>query len=115
MTEEINIQRYGITNTGNEDFYSPRKEYRLNPDGKLILSLFFNALIPNELIWLTPKTIEDLLIFNAFTEGFNYIIAATNDDDVTTLYASDDLIEVQKNLDLASGVYINPRLFLPPH
>lgn len=114
MTTEINIQRYGLTNTGNEDYLSPRKEYALNDAGLAVLRQFFNINITDFSIWLTPKTVEDLLIFNAFSEGFNYVLA-NSDDDVTTLYASDDDKFIQDNLETASGVYINPKLFLPSH
>lgn len=113
MVEEINIQRYGMVSTGNEDLFSPRKEYRLDNTGKLVLSLFFNMPITNELIWLTSKTINDLLIFNAFAEGFKYVIADPNSDDVTTLYATDGANFIHEKLETASGVYINPKLFLP--
>lgn len=114
MTEEINIQRYGMNCTGAEDYYSPRREYALNEVGKQLISAFFNIEIKDKKIWLTPKTIDDLLIFNAFVEGFNYVIA-NYDDDITTLYATDEDQAVKNSLNTASGVYVNPKLFLPSH
>lgn len=116
----------GLTPTGNENRYDPRKEYHFNTDGRYNLCHFLN--IPadtlwnmrDRTIWLTPRFIEDLLIFHAFNvKNHKAVVVSTQVDAAGTsrvLSASDDTHTINALINgTEAEVYVNPQLFLPTH
>ena len=125
MTELTPIA-LGLTPTGNENRYDPRREYSFNTAGRYNLCHFLNidASIldkqPERLIWLTPRFIEDLLIFHAFqVKNRKAVIVSMKIDAAGTsrvLSASDDTDLINKLIKgTEAEVYVNPQLFLPTH
>lgn len=126
MTDELTPIQLGLTPTGSENRYDPRKEYRFNTDGRYNLCHFLN--IPadtlwnmrDRTIWLTPRFIEDLLIFHAFqVKNRKAVIVSMQIDAAGTsrvLSATDDTDLINKLIgSTAAEVYVNPQLFLPTH
>lgn len=113
---ELSVQYIGLTPSGVEEVHSPRREYRLTNDGAKNLSNFFHFIIPKktEVIWLTPATIEDLLIFHAFNvDNLKAVLITT--DDCRTLYGTNDDTIIEDSIASDLEVYINPKLFLQTH
>jgi len=113
---ELSIQTFGLTPSGVEDTHSPRREYRLSPDGTKNLSRFFNITLPkkNSTIWLTPATIEDFLIFHAFCiEDLKAVFVDIHEG--RTLYGTNDDKTIERSIGSNLEVYINPKLFLQTH
>lgn len=114
---ELNIQKLGMTHRGIEDTHSPRKEYQLNENSRKLLSTFFNIPLSNRIktIWLTPATIEDLLIFHAFTmENFKMVFVIPTDEH-RTLYGSNEDDAIISAVKASIESYINPKLFIQTH
>lgn len=125
MTELTPIA-LGLTPTGNENRYDPRREYSFNTAGRYNLCHFLNIDAstldkqPERLIWLTPRFIEDLLIFHAFqVKNRKAVIVSMKIDAAGTsrvLSASDDTDLINKLIKgTEAEVYVNPQLFLPTH
>jgi len=112
---ELTIQRYGLVATGQEDYYTPRKQYLFNRRGGDKLTEFFNQPMDNnKSIWLTPACIEDFLVFCAFNEGFKCVFIIL-EGDIRSLWTTDDDKAIEKLAQSEFSVYINPKLFLPSH
>lgn len=113
---ELSVQYIGLTPSGLEDVHSPRREYRLTDDGAKNLSNFFHFTLPKKttVIWLTPATIEDLLIFHAFNVDNLKAVFITSDDH-RTLYGTNDDATIENSVASNLEVYINPKLFLQTH
>jgi len=126
MTDELTPILLGLTPTGQENLYDPRKEYRFNTTGRYNLCHFLNIDActldkqPERTIWLTPRFIEDLLIFHAFqVKNRKAVIVSMQTDTVGTsrvFSATDDTDLINKMINSTdTEVYVNPQLFLPTH
>jgi hypothetical protein len=111
----------GLTPTGYECQYDPRREYRYTNPSMYSLADFFHispdALRNNteKTIWLTKATVEDLLIYQSFKEDHKAVIIRT-DDTIRELFISDDEKEIETFVNTPDTVvFINPKLFLPTH
>ena len=111
----LHISDLGITLTGREKPMDPRKEYKASIKGFHILADFFG--IPpgtfqnlDTTIWLTPATVEDLLILHAFTvDKCRFIVISTQKTNHVVyreLYAEND--PEKAKLALANGDKILP-------
>lgn len=114
----INI---GLTPTGYECRYDPRREYKYTKQSLYILADFFHINPDslrnntNKTIWLTKATIEDLLIYHSFVEGHKAVIIRT-DDNLRELFSCDDETIIEQTINTSNDiVFINPKLFLPTH
>lgn len=126
MTDELTPILLGLTPTGQENLYDPRKEYRFNTTGRYNLCHFLNIDActldkqPERTIWLTPRFIEDLLIFHAFqVKNRKAVIVSMQTDTVGTsrvFSATDDTDLINKTITSTEAeVYVNPQLFLTTH
>ena len=126
MTDELTPIQLGLTPTGSENRYDPRREYRFNTDGRYNLCHFLNIPadtlwnIRDRTIWLTPRFIEDLLIFHAFQVKNRKAVIVSMQIDATgtsrVLSASDDTNLINELIkESKAEVYVNPQLFLPTH
>jgi hypothetical protein len=111
----LHISNLGITLTGREKPMDPRKEYKASIKGFHILADFFG--IPprtfqnmDTTIWLTPATVEDLLILHTFAvEKCRFIVISTQTTNhvlYRELYAENDPAEAK--LALANGDKVLP-------
>ena len=111
----LHIIDLGLTPTGKEDEYNPRKEYKLTKTGAYNLAHFLGldaqSILANKMVQLTPATVEDFLIFHAFNQKrkFVIIVQKKDGDEVTREhYVTDDKEEAifSKN----AGNYVIPNI-----
>lgn len=113
----LHISNLGIHPTGREKPNDPRREYKFTNKGRYILASFFEikptALqnLDTPTIWLMPVTVEDLIIFHAFTmEKARFVVIKTIDEDgaYRELSKTDDLGQAKIALEQRHRVLPNP-------
>lgn len=113
---ELLTSLLGIYETIEKDQHSPRRKYSLDRNGRYQLAAFFgidpsalNRYFVNE-IWLTPATIEDLLIYAAFHDDKQKFVVINDVDGKRKLFAFSD-VDIAKRLNReGSHVLVNPNV-----
>lgn len=115
---ELTAKDLGLTLTGARDQLTPRQEYQFNSDGRYLIAEFFIlspqiflGAIPRT-IWLTPATVEDLLIYFAFVKKTHkYVhIDEAKETRTRTIFAFNDSQQAKQLFAEGQNVLVNPSL-----
>lgn len=117
MRQNLNPIRIGLTPTGVENSFDPRREYAVTEAGKSTLIDFFQLSDEPKInkIWLTPATMEDLLIFHAFKVTKSRAVIIKDIDGDRVIESTELEYDIHRALKTNSEVLINPELYITAH